>query len=87
MIRYVLGVEDLADTRFATSPLAETVFSLWALTEPGRSAIHLPWLRSVRPALNGLDERLLRALVGPTRAVPDLLTRGPRRSPRGSATS
>lgn len=77
MIRIELGVEDLADTRFAISPLAETVFSLWALAEPGRSAMHMPWLRSIRPALDGLDARLLRSLVGPTRAVPDLLTPRP----------
>lgn len=47
MISFVLGVEDLADTRFALSPLGETVFSLRVLRDPGLSALHLPWRRSV----------------------------------------
>jgi hypothetical protein len=42
MIRIELGVEDLANTRFAISPLSETVFSLWALTDPSRHTLHLP---------------------------------------------
>jgi DNA-binding transcriptional ArsR family regulator len=74
MIRYELGVEDLADTRFAISPLQEAVFSLWALRDPGRYALHLPWRR----ALPGtLDTRVLLALVGETRALPDFLTPRP----------
>ncbi|THA77305.1 winged helix-turn-helix domain-containing protein [Streptomyces sp. A0592] len=47
MITFELGVEDLADTRFALSPLYETVLSLRVLREPGLSAIHLPWRRAV----------------------------------------
>jgi hypothetical protein len=77
MIEFELGVEDLADTRFATSPLQETVFSLWALREPGLLAVHLPWRRSVLGALDGLDTRLLLSLVGQSRAVPDFLTPRP----------
>ncbi|MFF4317900.1 ArsR family transcriptional regulator [Streptomyces sp. NPDC001568] len=52
MITFELDVEDLADTRFALSPLHETVLSLRVLREPGLSALHLPWRRSV---LGGLD--------------------------------
>ena len=77
MIEYELGVEDLADTRFAISPVAETVFSLWPLSDPGRQALHLPWRRSVIAELDGLDTQLLLSLVGPTRAVPDFLTPRP----------
>ncbi|MBP2326734.1 hypothetical protein JOF56_007119 [Kibdelosporangium banguiense] len=77
MIRFRLDVEDLASTRFAISPLSETVFSLWALCDPGRYALHLPWLRSVRPGLGTLDMQLLMSLVGPTFAVPDFLTPRP----------
>ncbi|MFH8887727.1 ArsR family transcriptional regulator [Streptomyces sp. NPDC017949] len=47
MITFELGVEDLADTRFALSPMYETVLSLRVLREPGLSALHLPWRRSV----------------------------------------
>jgi len=77
MIRFELSVEDLANTRFAISPLMETVCSLWALRDPGRYALHLPWLRSVRPGLAGLDTELLMSLVGPARPLPDFLTPRP----------
>ena len=77
MINFRLDVEDLASTRFAISPIMETMCSLWALRDPGRYALHLPWLRSVRPALDELDTSLLMSLVGPTRALPDFLTPRP----------
>jgi hypothetical protein len=88
MIRFELGVEDLAWTRFAISPLAETVHSLLAVSDPSYHALHLPWLRSIR--VDGVDVRLLLALVGPTRgrdrflsgpsrALPDFLTPAPTR--------
>jgi hypothetical protein len=90
MVRFVLGVEDLAWTRFAISPLGDTVRSLLAVSDPSFHALHLPWLRSVRPRLEGLDLGLLFALVGPTRgrerflsgpsrAMPDFLTPRPAR--------
>jgi hypothetical protein len=77
MIKFRLSVEDLANTRFAISPALETVCSLWALRDPGRYALHLPWLRSVQPGLAMLDAELLLSLVGPTRALPDFLTPRP----------
>lgn len=88
MIRVELGVEDLADTRFAISPLAETVFSLWELTAASGSVLHQPWLRAARRRLDRLDIPLLHALVGeprgqfarPSRALPDFLTPRPRSS-------
>lgn len=85
MIRVELGVEDLADTRFAISPLAETVFSLWELTAASGSVLHQPWLHAARRRLDRLDTGVLRALVGepqgefarPSRALPDFLTPRP----------
>lgn len=88
MIRFELGVEDLAWTRFAISPLAETVHSLLAVSDPSYHALHLPWLRSIR--VDAVDVALLLALVGPTRgrerflsgpsrALPDFLTPPPAR--------
>ena len=47
MISVRLGVEDLADTRFAISPIHEAVLSLRVLREPGLYALHVPWRRSV----------------------------------------
>ncbi|KQV13913.1 MULTISPECIES: ArsR family transcriptional regulator [unclassified Kitasatospora] len=79
MISFVLGVEDLADTRFALSPLSETVFSLRVLRDPGLSALHLPWRRSVLGRLGGLDldVDLLMSLVAQRRTLPDFLTPRP----------
>jgi hypothetical protein len=77
MITYRLGVADLAATRFAISPMQEAVCSLWAVADPGRAALHRPWLRSIRPRIEALDTRLLLSIVGPTRALPDFLTPRP----------
>lgn len=77
MITYRLAVEDLADTRFAISPLAEAMCGLWALHEPDRHPVHARWARSTLAALPASDAGLLLALVGPTRALPDFLTPRP----------
>ncbi|MGP4003009.1 ArsR/SmtB family transcription factor [Streptomyces sp. 8N706] len=77
MISFLLDVEDLADTRFAISPLQEAMGSLWALRDPGRYALHIPWRRSVLSKIKALDTRLLLSLVGPSRALPDFLTPRP----------
>ncbi|MEU2870564.1 helix-turn-helix domain-containing protein [Streptomyces olivoreticuli] len=77
MISFELGVEDLADTRFALSPMHETVLSLRVLREPGLSALHLPWRRSVLGGLGTLDTDLLMSLVAVRRTLPDFLTPRP----------
>jgi hypothetical protein len=74
MISFELGVEDLADTRFAVSPLHETVRSLRVLRDPGLYALHLPWRRSVLSRLDPRDADLLTSLVGRKLALPDFLT-------------
>jgi hypothetical protein len=93
MIRIELDVEDLANTRFAISPLAETVLSLRALVDPSQHTLQLPWLRAVDTRLDARDSHLLRSRVGPSlippdfrgipsRALPDFLTpRPPRFAP------
>ncbi|MFH8369480.1 helix-turn-helix domain-containing protein [Streptomyces sp. NPDC018031] len=78
MITFQLGVEDLADTRFALSPLHETVCSLRVLREPGLSALHLPWRRAVLGRLGALDTGLLMSLVAVRRTLPDFVTPRPR---------
>jgi DNA-binding transcriptional ArsR family regulator len=77
MISFVLGVEDLADTRFALSPVHEAVLSLRVLQDPGLSALHLPWRRSVLAQLDELNAGLLMSLVARRRTVPDFLTPNP----------
>jgi DNA-binding transcriptional ArsR family regulator len=90
MIRIELDVDDLANTRFAISPLGETVHSLRALSDPTRHTLHLPWLRAVRGRLADDDLELLLSLTGPPRipsdfrvnpsvALPDFLTPRPSR--------
>jgi Bacterial regulatory protein, arsR family len=79
MVRFELGVADLAWTRFGFSPLAETVLSLVAVSDPSFHALHLPWLRSIRPRLAGLDLSLLLSLVGPMRGRERFLS-GPSRA-------
>jgi hypothetical protein len=44
-LRIDLGVAELAATRFAISPLSETVASLQQLCDQDRQAINLRWLR------------------------------------------
>ncbi|MGW7554539.1 ArsR/SmtB family transcription factor [Streptomyces rimosus] len=77
MISFALDVEDLADTRFAVSPLQETVFSLRVLHSPGLFALHLPWRRSVLGRLGALDTGLLMSLVARRLTLPDFLTPRP----------
>jgi hypothetical protein len=77
MISFLLGVEDLADTRFAISPLHELVIGLRVLRAPGLFPLHRPWRESVLQGLDPADARLLSALVAQTLALPDFLTPRP----------
>ncbi|TXS43269.1 MarR family transcriptional regulator [Streptomyces sp. uw30] len=77
MISFLLDVDDLADTRFAISPLREVMGSLRALRAPALFPLHSPWRRSVLDRLEVADARLLRALVGQTLVLPDFLTPRP----------
>ena len=81
MISYRLGVDDLADMRFACSPLLETATSLWALAEPSAHLLHLPWIRRTRSLLQDWptsDRELLLALVAPeVQWLPDFVTPRP----------
>ena len=52
-----LDVADLAATRFATSPLGETIRALQLLARPDPPMVNLPWLRWARARL---DRRPLR---------------------------
>jgi DNA-binding transcriptional ArsR family regulator len=55
-----LGVADLAGTRFATSPLAETVRAVLLLGNPARPAVNRPWLDWARSRLDESPLRLAR---------------------------
>ncbi|MFB7677129.1 helix-turn-helix domain-containing protein [Kitasatospora purpeofusca] len=75
MLVWEFSAQDLARTRFACSPLAEVATSVEVLKEPGRHAVHLPWVRQAGQRLAGVDWSLLSQLVRlPTVYVPDFLT-------------
>jgi DNA-binding transcriptional ArsR family regulator len=57
LVTLELDVTDLAATRFAVSPLAETQRAIPLLAKPGRASVNMPWLRW---ALAELDRRPLR---------------------------
>lgn len=75
------GVDDLAATRFAISPLCDTVASRWCVHEPARNAIHLPWLKTAvrvdRSAEFRPHRALMDALIRPGVWLPDFLTPPP----------
>ncbi|WP_030145103.1 ArsR/SmtB family transcription factor [Spirillospora albida] len=77
MIEFVFAPDDAARVRFAFSPLWELVRSLRVLADPSGHALHLPWVRAVRPRLRGLDLGPLHALVPPGGYIPDFLTPPP----------
>jgi hypothetical protein len=69
----VFGPDDPARTRFAASPLLETMSAVRVLLEPERQHYHLPWLDSVRPDLERLDLRPLLVLSPRAGWTPDFL--------------
>ncbi|MDH6577955.1 ArsR family transcriptional regulator [Kitasatospora sp. MAP5-34] len=75
MLTLEFSAQDLAVTRFASSPLWEITNSVQVLKEPGEHAVHLPWVRSARGRLRGVGFELLSQLVPiPTVHTPDFLT-------------
>lgn len=74
MIEFVLGESDLADVRFAVSPLSELTLSLRVLKDPARYPLHLPWVRRIRD----VDAEVLLALSTDRGWTPDFLSPRPR---------
>ncbi|MCT2590319.1 helix-turn-helix domain-containing protein [Streptomyces sp. N2-109] len=77
MIEFVFGVDDLARTSFAYSPLQEAAFSLRAWRDPVRYPHMRPWLRRMRPVYDRLDRQVLDAMVTRRLWIPDCLTPRP----------
>lgn len=77
MIRIHVSADDLTQTRFAFSPLWETVESYRAILDPGRRALHLPWISWAREEIGGWDLGPLDALVRARGYMPDFLTPPP----------
>ncbi len=62
-LHHRFGHEDLLRCRFALSPAWETQEAIRTLSRPDRQGYHLPWLRRIRAAADGLDLRPLWLLM------------------------
>jgi DNA-binding transcriptional ArsR family regulator len=72
------GSSDLANVRFAISPLTELNRSVVALDFPDAQAIHVPWIAATRELMGDLDLGLLRALQPRGVYSPDFMHPPPR---------
>jgi len=73
MLTFRFGPEDVANVRFAISPLMELHKSVRALDHPEAKALHLPWVAATRERVRDLDIGVLRALQRPRSYTPDFL--------------
>ncbi|MFG2878178.1 DUF5937 family protein [Streptomyces sp. NPDC048337] len=71
------GPGDLLRCRFSLSPRWETQEAVRVLLRPDRQSYHLPWLRQVRAAAEGLDLRPLWLLMPKKGHNPDFLSPPP----------
>lgn len=80
-----LSSDDLAETRFAFSPIWELGMSLYKpMRDPAKHALHLPWVQEAKRAIDGRDLSILFAMVPPPGLrlglhpyIPDFLTPAP----------
>lgn len=80
-----LSSDDLAETRFAFSPIWELGMSLYKpMRDPSKHALHLPWVQEAKAAIEGRDLEILFAMVPPPGLpstlhpyIPDFLTPAP----------
>ncbi|WP_406206952.1 winged helix-turn-helix domain-containing protein [Kitasatospora sp. NBC_01560] len=77
MFEFRLGVDDLATTWFAHSPLQETVLSLRARRSAARYPEQQAWIAGWQSRYETLDTELLESLIAPVGFVPDFLTPRP----------
>src|SRR4051812_35346180 len=82
MLSFRFSPEDVANVRFAISPLMELHNSVRTLDHPESKAIHLPWVVATRERVADLDIGVLRALQRSRAYTPDFLAPPPR-SPLG----
>jgi hypothetical protein len=73
MVTLRLGPEDVANLRFAISPLMELHNSVRALEHPEAKALHLPWVAATRERVRDLDMALLQALHPRKAYTPDFV--------------
>jgi DNA-binding transcriptional ArsR family regulator len=79
MLALRFGATDVAEVRFAISPLIELMRSVRALDEPAAHALHLPWIVEARERTRGLSLEVLLALQPPGVYSPDFINPPPAR--------
>jgi hypothetical protein len=77
MISYRFGPEDVANVRFAISPLMELHNSVRTLDHPEAKVLHLPWVTATRERVADLDIGVLRALRASRAYTPDFISPPP----------
>src|SRR4051794_16648593 len=78
MVTLRLGPEDVANLRFAISPLMELHASVRALEHPEAQSLHLPWVAATRARVGDVDLALLQALPPRRAYTPDFVDPPPR---------
>src|SRR5215211_5212708 len=73
MLTFRFAPEDVANVRFAISPLMELHNSVRALDHPEAKALHLPWVAATREGVRDLDIAVLRALHRRGAYTPDFV--------------
>jgi hypothetical protein len=68
-----LSADDLNNLRFAFSPMRELSSSFWALRNPARYAVHLPWINEAHAALDAVELPCMHALITPEGQFADFL--------------
>ncbi|MDX6349737.1 MAG: hypothetical protein QOF84_4527 [Streptomyces sp.] len=73
------SVSDLAQMRFAVSPMWEVGTSFRLLNSGSAHPVHRPWVEQVRPRMApaGLDRGWLAELIPPSGYVPDFINPAP----------
>jgi DNA-binding transcriptional ArsR family regulator len=79
MLIFRFRVEDLANVRFAVSPLTEAMRSVNVLDDGGGHALHLPWIAQARERTRDLPLERLRALQPAKVYSPDFVNPPPER--------
>ena len=77
MLSFRFGPEDVANVRFAISPLMELHNSVRTLDHPEAKALHLPWVVATRGRVADLDIGVLRALQRSRAYTPDFINPPP----------
>src|SRR3954447_22287165 len=67
------GPEDLANVRFAISPLMEVHRSAHALADPASNALHLPWISASHELVADLGLHVIHALRPTNAYSPDFV--------------